>query len=402
MTAGEWTEETRVIPWGENLDSSSDDGLSRARRDPPFVVSVGSVGKSLTSNTSNSPPPPSNGSLKLLTSASNTSNTSNSLIEAARTGEWLSNTVFEPLRFAIPGIIPEGFAVVAGPPKSGKSWLALDWLLSIAAGGRALGQIAVGAPRRVLYLALEDSDRRMQDRCRRILGPDQAIPPLFAYLTEVAPHLVGATIREWLEAYPDTALVVVDTIGKVMPPIKAGEVAYQRDYSMAGYFQSVARQHPGLAVVGLHHTRKTVSADFVEAVSGTQGIAGAADTVVVLQRDRNSADGLLKLTSRELEEAEYALTYGECGWVIAGADLDEAADVAHERKDVTNLSPKMLEVLAYVERHPEGVTSKEVTAQYGKSAYTMLSRLTEHGYIERPDGGRGVYVMTKVKKGGTS
>jgi hypothetical protein len=129
--------------------------------------------------------PPVSEAKGTLASGSDSSDTSDSttdgeLLAGVRDGAWLTAQQFPPLRFAVPGLVPEGFSLLIGAPKIGKSWLVLDLLLGIANGDVALGKIRTGAARRVLYLALEDSDRRMQDRCRVLLGPGEDIPALFS------------------------------------------------------------------------------------------------------------------------------------------------------------------------------------------------------------------------------
>ena len=88
------------------------------------------------------------------------------LLATLRTGAWLDAQVFPPLSYAVPGLIPEGSVLLVGAPKIGKSWLVLT--VALAAGGGMALSIAV--PKRpVLYLALEDGNRRLQDRCRKLL-----------------------------------------------------------------------------------------------------------------------------------------------------------------------------------------------------------------------------------------
>src|SRR5690625_3898471 len=87
----------------------------------------------------------------------------NPLLDLVKTGPWLDKQVFRPTEWVIPGLAPEGFGLLTGPPKIGKSWFALSVSLGSAAGGKVLGRIDVKA-RPVLYLALEDGDRRLQDR----------------------------------------------------------------------------------------------------------------------------------------------------------------------------------------------------------------------------------------------
>jgi RecA-family ATPase len=102
------------------------------------------------------------------------------LLAGLRDGAWLDRQEFPPLAYALPGVIPEGSVLLVGPPKIGKSWFVLTVALAAATGGRAL---SIAIPRRpVLYLALEDGDRRIQDRCRKLLRGDP-IPREFEYLT---------------------------------------------------------------------------------------------------------------------------------------------------------------------------------------------------------------------------
>ena len=80
-----------------------------------------------------------------------------------------------PLRWAVPDLLPEGLSLLVGAPDAGKSWLALDIALAVAAGGDALGALPVDAGR-VLYLALEDGPRRVQDRIRLLIGAEAPAP----------------------------------------------------------------------------------------------------------------------------------------------------------------------------------------------------------------------------------
>ena len=115
-------------------------------------------------------------------------------------GAWLDTQEFPPLEYAVAGIVPEGFGLLVSPPKAGKSWLVCGIGLACAAGGLALGRIRVDK-RPVLYLALEDGQRRLQSRCRRIMC-DQPIPanPL-RHQSQAGPrdsddHRVSAAIQQ--------------------------------------------------------------------------------------------------------------------------------------------------------------------------------------------------------------
>ena len=145
---------------------------------------------------------------------------------------------------------------------------------------RALGLEVSKRP--VLYLALEDGHRRLQDRCRRLLAGDP-IPSEFQYLTMIEPGRVNDTITAWIHWYQDPPpLVILDTLGKILPPTQPGEDRYQRDYRIGTALKRIVDGLPGMTLLVNHHDRKANADDFVDAVSGTHGLAGAADTIIVL------------------------------------------------------------------------------------------------------------------------
>ena len=315
-----------------------------------------------------------------------------SLLARMRNGSWLDSQCFQPLRYHVPGIIPEGSNLLAGGPKIGKSWLVLSAGLAVAAGGRALGCIPV-VQRPVFYLALEDGDRRLQDRCRALLG-DAAIPESFMYITTVQPGTVIATIEEWLGIYgSDEPLVVLDTLGKVMPPAKLGESAYQRDYRIGSALKRLIDPRPGASLLVCHHDRKASSEDFVDTVSGTNGLAGAADTIIVLTRKRHETEGLLQVTGRDVAEGEYAVRFQQGSiWSLDGPSLDTAARRAEQRRAADRLDERSRSILNFVADNPQGVRISEVAKALNLEQHetrTYLSRLENSARISRPS--RGLY-----------
>ena len=80
----------------------------------------------------------------------------------------LQGKKFPPIKYVIPGYIAEGLTLFAGRPKLGKSWACMDWSCAVASGGNAFGDIECETGD-VLYLALEDNERRLQDRLKKLL-----------------------------------------------------------------------------------------------------------------------------------------------------------------------------------------------------------------------------------------
>lgn len=237
-------------------------------------------------------------------------------LRTAWTADELMAARFPPPRWAVPGLIAEGVSLLAGPPKVGKSWLILGLALGVAAGDDALGSIPTQAGP-VLYLALEDTPRRLQSRMGKILG-HRAAPRGLTLATTCPPLPEGgaAAIAGWLARNPDARMVIIDVFAKVRGR-PAAVSAYDADYAAIGHAKKLADDH-GVAVVLVHHVRKAAADDFLAEVSGTNGLAGAADATLVLKRPRGEADGMLQVTGRDVDEAEFALRFSaEAGaWTL--------------------------------------------------------------------------------------
>jgi hypothetical protein len=317
------------------------------------------------------------------------------LLATLRNGAWLDAQVFPPLSYAVPGLIPEGSVLLVGAPKIGKSWLVLAIALAAAEGGRALG---IEVPKRpVLYLALEDGHRRLQDRCRRLLA-DDPIPEQFQYITMVEPGRVADTIAAWIRWHQEPPpLVILDTLGRVLPPAQLGESPYQRDYRVGTALKRIVDGLPGMTLLVNHHDRKANADDFVDAVSGTHGLAGAADTIIVLARDRQESAGLVKVTGRDVAEGEYAVTFKDGAvWELDGHDLEVAREKAQKVRATTRATAaagdRMLDVVLYAYEHPEGVRRGDVAKALKLEpsvAGVYLARAVDSGRLQRAE--RGLY-----------
>lgn len=319
--------------------------------------------------------------------------TPTSLLDRVKTGDWLDGQTFPPLSWAVPGILPEGFGLLTGPPKIGKSWLTLGIALAVASGGRALGQLEVGPPRPVLLLALEDGDRRLQERCRRLLGTDP-IPPLLHYVTTANAAEVIPMMTAWLALHGrDRPLVILDTLGRVQPPALPGEGAYARDYRVGSRLKAVVDEHPGSTLLAVHHVRKAASEDWMDSTSGTNGTNGSADFTVALTRPRGEASGLLRVTGRDVSEGEYALSTADGIWTLDGADLQHAAASAQETRVTAGLGDRSAEIIRLVATKPDGIRAAEVAEHLDMppdDARRYLQRLADAGKLRKPS--RGLYM----------
>ena len=273
------------------------------------------------------------------------------ILDYVITGDWLDAQEYPPVKFAVPGLVPEGFGLLTGPPKAGKSWAVMGLGLAVACGGRALGHITIPKPRPTLYMALEDGERRIQDRARKLLH-GQPIPANMHFVTDVPPLLVLDVLNAWMEANADEQpLVILDTLGRVMPSARPGESAYERDYRIGTQLKRLADARPGSTLLVVHHVRKQAGDDWMDSTSGTNGLNGSADFTVNLSRDRNSDDGLVRVTGRDVIEGEYSVTVKDGEWALAGESLNDAAQAAAQGKATRNLSDDAAAIIRYVNEH---------------------------------------------------
>ena len=192
----------------------------------------------------------------------------------------LEGMKFPPIRYVVDGYIAEGLTILAGRPKLGKSWLCLDVACAVADGGVACGSISCEQGD-VLYLALEDNQRRMQRRMRSILPAGRWPQRLTIWHECGSLETSLAQIRAWIDEAENPRLADPRFPARVRPEKKASETHMHADHRALTGLHTLASES-SVAIVAVTHTRKMDADDPLDTVSGTLGLAGAADTVLVL------------------------------------------------------------------------------------------------------------------------
>lgn len=237
----------------------------------------------------------------------------------------LQRMEFPPINWIVPDVVPEGLTILAGKPKVGKSWLSLDAALAVAAGGNVLGRECTPGP--VLYLALEDNQRRLQRRLQR-LQPCFDWPDDLAFNTRWPRLDAGGEkmIRAWITAREGARLVIVDTLATVRPAARSTDSAHAADYAALRGLHQIAND-TGVAVLVIHHLRKAESDDPFDSVSGSTGLTGAADSTLILTRRESEGGCVLYGRGRDLEEFETGLEFdpATCRWRDLGDPVEAFA-----------------------------------------------------------------------------
>jgi hypothetical protein len=280
-----------------------------------------------------------------------------------------------PLRWIVPDLIPEGTTVIASPPKIGKSCLVYQIVVETALGGDLLDRRVT--PGSALYLALEDGARRGRDRLLAALA-GRTMPAGRLEVRWSAPA-IGAGLEDdlerWLDAHPDASVVALDTLGKVRGRGEKGANAYQVDVDDLGRLQGIFRDR-SIALLIVHHSRKETGDDFLASVSGTYGLTGSADTIVVVKRKRMEAFGTIEVTGRDVPDATLPARFDGLTWHSAPAVVTEGR---FERSEV-------YEIVA--ERGPIFAQAiSEIVGKSRQSVQGLVSALADSGTIVRTSRG---------------
>lgn len=328
---------------------------------------------------------------------------------APDTAGTLLQAEYPPLLSAVDRLICEGLTMLVAASKVGKSWLVLLMAACVAMGKPFLGRQTTRC--RVLYLALEDSPRRLRERLLMLrLG---AIPDGLELATHAEMIDTGflEQVDEWLSKAPGPALVIIDTLQKVRGLAKRGINAYEGDYELVGRIKALADRHRAM-IVCVHHTNKIRHAvDPFDRVSGSTGIMGAADTTIIIDRERGQDTATVRYEGRDAWGDDFVIRFDDGRWELESESLaDWEAGKDYEGDPLVQLLRRLIaenpgggrwtynELIAlgleYFECQPF-IDGKECAAKLGgglaKELRTRDRILVEWG--TKSQGSRGVKMM---------
>jgi hypothetical protein len=285
---------------------------------------------------------------------------------------------FPPVQYAVNGFVAEGLTLLAGKPKIGKSWMALDFAIAVSSGGVALGDIRCKRGT-VLYCALEDNPRRLQRRMHRLCGHKGSWPERL-HLTTSMPRLEDGGL-EWLEEWITSnapALVIIDTLAAVRTR-RGKEHNYDADYAALTPLQKLAGETE-VSIVVVHHLRKMKGEDPLDTISGTTGLTGAVDTALVLGHDSHGAT--LYGRGREVEEVDVAVEFVGGRWKLLGPTA--TVHRSEEREAILNVLEEAGEPLG-----PNAIA--KTLDKPANNIKQLLLKMGAAGEIEKR--GRGKYAV---------
>ncbi len=230
-------------------------------------------------------------------------------------------TLYKPIMFTVECLLAQELFILAGSPKVGKSWLALELCLAVAKGKRFLDCTTQQSS--ALYFCLEDSYQRIQSRLYE-LTDESSDKLFFALKADTIGNGLEEQITKFKSEHDDLRLVVTDTLQMVRNDLDS---SYGSDYAELLPLKALAEQL-NISIVLVHHLRKATDRDPFNMISGSTGLNGCVDGLfVLLKSKRASGQAVLHCTGRDIEDRELSLVRQGVRWVLAEDHEDNPPDI---------------------------------------------------------------------------
>jgi len=279
-------------------------------------------------------------------------------------------------------LITIGLTLLIGGSKIGKSWLALQLIIAIDKGSCFLGNLLT-KKLGVVYFALEDTEERIKRRLDKygVVNFNEA-------WLETTWKKSLTSLKNYLLENPQFKVVIIDTLQKF------ARITDIKDYTETVNALSTLKQiadELGIAIIAIHHTRKGAengTGDWMDGGLGSVGINATADCTITLSRKRDSNEGFLRATGRDIEDIYWALK-----WDKELCSYSKVGDVPKE-KSLSEDQQILIQILE--EDAPKPVTTAVIADRAGKSVgntINILKRLISSGFVTKA--GRGLWGLSE-------
>ncbi|MCS3937343.1 hypothetical protein GGP80_003353 [Salinibacter ruber] len=262
-------------------------------------------------------------------------------------------------------LLHEGTSQLAAKPKIGKTNLAMNMGLAIASeGGKALGKAEVQRHGRVLMLNLDGSRRGSYDRFQTMTANDpDGAPDRFDILHDEFPKVGDGALgllKDYCTEYPDTELIIVDTLQHLRPTSDGRRNVYHEDYEFVHPIAELGRK-TDTSILLVHHLNKIQNGDELDKVSGSTGLTGAVENVMILDRARGETKAELSIRPREDREEDFDLEFdGRVQtWIVGDKGYEPGSEARAEVWDVLVNSGHEMKVgliADHVDKQPQTVS----------------------------------------------
>jgi len=294
-----------------------------------------------------------------------------------------------PLEYIIDDLMSTGCYLLAGAPKSRKSFLALHLALNVAQGTKVFERFDVLQSTGVLYLDLEMSENSVHRRVANMVHGKTWPTNLYFGFGDDWPWRgseAGDHLELWLDAHMDVRVVIIDVLAQWKEAVDPRTPVYTADYDALKKIQRLATRR-NICIIVVHHTNKTkmLKGDNpFDKISGSTGIQGAVDAMWLLTKDPdNQYNTVLQMVDRNIHDTDRVdLTWDD----YLGA---HAVDQKLRLLQSTSVERRQIYDVLIGEGY--AMTPTEIAAKIGKTPDTtrkLLGRLVQDKLVEKTSYGQ--------------
>lgn len=247
---------------------------------------------------------------------------------------------FPEVRKVCGDFIQEGVTILGAAPKTGKTTLMRQACAAVAGEREFLGEPC--EPGRGLFLSLEEGERLFQKKLRPLCLDGETASRIDLHFAWPQGIEGCERLDKYLNAAPGVRLAVIDSLTRFRQPATKGANQFELDYAALAGLADVAKKHPGLAVVVIHHTRKVRGLDPMDDISGTYGLTAAADAWLVLRKEGRGATLAAGGRLWDREDNEFTLERQDHRWRLVGISdglTDKERQVLQTLRDSGGMGP---------------------------------------------------------------
>ena len=284
-----------------------------------------------------------------------------------------------PIEYLVKDMIARGnLVMMGGRPKSGKSWFSLQMAKAIDTGKPFLDRKTTKA--KVLYIALEDGERRIHHRCHLLKWQPENACVLFDIqkFDPVGSKLnPGPGVQEIEKQAQLFDFIVIDTLIATLSA-RANE---NDNAAMGSIVNELARiaHETDTAILLVHHTGKGIVTDPFDLLRGASALRGAYDVGFILDRKQGEKEATLHAESRDLDIGNMTIRQAQngAGWSYEGSGI-VLTEIRAGRK-----------VIKAMKEHGDGKTVEElaeILKVSKQAAHSQLTNAEKYKYVYRKSG----------------
>ena len=279
----------------------------------------------------------------------------------------------EPVKLCDPWAT-EGVTIFAGRPKLGKTTLIRHKLAAAASGGKFLDS-EFPKPCLCAFLSLEEGQALARRKLKQANFSESALTGIDMHFSWPRGLLGVEALHQYLLKNPDVQYVAIDSLSRFRTVPDSKTPAFTADYETVNELHELSKEHPGVCVDVVHHTRKAKGDDPLDDVSGTYGLSAAADTIYVMRHHTDGATLYVASRLWEREDNNFIIKRDGGQWIMLGVNI--------------GLPDEQLETLAIIKASPAGIGGTDLGDKLSitkQSAWQRIDILVEKGFVVKRQG----------------